>query len=158
MIQAGGVAGGLILSRYVDKGKTVAATASAFLITAIAFGLFAVLPSSGASWWILLLIVGSGISGGQFVLNALAASYYPPVIRSTGVGWGFSIGRIGAIFSGIVGGLILEMQVAPFAMLRMLIVPVVMCIVGVLMFRNVFQPAPAPAAEAAGANKQNAAH
>jgi MFS transporter, AAHS family, 4-hydroxybenzoate transporter len=140
MIQAGGVAGGLILSRYMDKGKTVVATATAFLITAIAFGLFAVLPSSGASWWILLLVVGSGISGGQFVLNALAASFYPPLIRSTGVGWGFSVGRIGAIFSGVVGGLILEMHVAPFAMLRMLVVPVMMCFLGVLMFRNVFQP------------------
>jgi MFS transporter, AAHS family, 4-hydroxybenzoate transporter len=145
MIQAGGVAGGFILSRYVDKGKTVVATASAFLITAMALGLFAVLPSTGISWWILLLIVGSGISGGQFVLNALAAGFYPPVIRSTGVGWGFSVGRIGAIFSGLLGGLILELQLAPFAMLRMLIVPVVFCFVGVLMFRNVFQPASAAA-------------
>jgi AAHS family 4-hydroxybenzoate transporter-like MFS transporter len=108
------VAGGFILSRYVDKGKTVVATASAFLITAIVFGLFTVLPSSGVSWWILLLIVGSGISGGQFVLNALAAGFYPPVIRSTGVGWGFSFGRIGAILSGFAGGLILEMQVGAF--------------------------------------------
>jgi len=38
------------------------------------------------------------------------------------------------------------MQVAPFAMLRMLIVPVMICIVGVLMFRNVFQTTPASAA------------
>jgi AAHS family 4-hydroxybenzoate transporter-like MFS transporter len=138
MIQAGGVMGGLILSRQVDKGKTVVSTVTAFLITAVAFGLFAFLPSSGASWWILLLVVGSGISGGQFVLNALGATYYPPVIRSTGVGWVFSIGRIGAIISPFVGAWI-QSLVAPSAVLSLLIIPVVLCIGGVLMFRNVFE-------------------
>jgi AAHS family 4-hydroxybenzoate transporter-like MFS transporter len=138
MIQAGGVMGGLILSRQVDKGKTVVSTVTAFLITAVAFGLFAVLPSSGLSWWILLLVVGSGISGGQFVLNALGATYYPPVIRSTGVGWVFSIGRIGAIISPFVGAWI-QSLVAPSAVLSLLIIPVVLCIGGVLMFRNVFE-------------------
>ena len=65
IIQAGGVAGGLILSRYVDKGKTVVATVTAYLITAVAFGLFTVLPSRRVSWWLLLLVVGSGISEGS---------------------------------------------------------------------------------------------
>ena len=138
-IQAGGVMGGLILSWYVDKGRTVVATITAYMLCAIAFGLFAVLPSNGISWWLLLLVVGGGISGGQFVLNALAAGYYPTIIRSTGVGWAFSIGRVGAVLSGFAGGLILEMQVAPFAVLGMLVVPVLMCVAGVLMFRNTFQ-------------------
>jgi AAHS family 4-hydroxybenzoate transporter-like MFS transporter len=145
MVQAGGVLGGLILSWRMDKGKTLPAMISSYTITAIAFGLFARLPSTGLSWWILLIVVGGGISGGQFVLNALAASYYPPLIRATGVGWAYSIGRIGAVLSGFAGGLILE-RVAPFAVLEMLVIPVVMCIAGVLRFRNVFQPAPAPAA------------
>ena len=139
MIQLGGVMGGLILSYYVDKGRTAVATISAYLLCAAAFGLFGVLPSSGISWWLLLLVVGGGISGGQFVINALAAGFYPPVIRSTGVGWAFSIGRIGAVLSGFAGGLILERQVEPFVVLGMLIVPVLMCVAGVLMFRNTFQ-------------------
>lgn len=145
MIQLGGVMGGLILSYYVDKEKTVVATITAYLLCAVAFGLFAVLPSSGISWWLLLLVVGGGISGGQFVINALAAGFYPTVIRSTGVGWAFSIGRIGAVLSGFAGALILKMQVAPFAVLGLLVVPVLMCISGVLMFRNVFHAAPAAA-------------
>ncbi len=142
IIQIGGVTGGIILSWYVDRGKTVVSTISSYAITAIAFGLFAVLPSKGLSWWILLFIVGSGISGAQFVLNSLAAGYYPPIIRSTGVGWAFSIGRVGAILSGYIGGKILEMQVAPFAFLEMLVFPVLMCIVGVFMFKNIFQAEP----------------
>jgi MFS transporter, AAHS family, 4-hydroxybenzoate transporter len=151
MIQLGGVMGGLILSYYVDRAKTVVATVSAYILCAVAFFLFAVLPSSGASWWLLLLVVGGGISGGQFVINALAAGFYPPIIRSTGVGWAFSIGRIGAVLSGFAGGMILEMKVAPMTVLQMLVIPVLMCIFGVLMFRNTFQPA--PAAKAVTASK-----
>jgi len=145
MIQLGGVMGGLILSWYVDKGRTVVATITAYLLCGVAFVLFAVLPSTGISWWLLLLVVGAGISGGQFVINALAAGFYPTIIRSTGVGWAFSIGRIGAVLSGFAGGLILERQVAPFAVLGMLVVPVLMCVAGVYMFKNTFQPAPAAA-------------
>jgi len=154
MIQLGGVMGGLILSWHVDKGKTVVATITSYVICAFAFGLFAVLPSTGISWWLLLLVVGGGISGAQFVINALAAGFYPPIIRSTGVGWAFGIGRIGAVLSGFAGGLILEMRVAPFAVLGMLVIPVVMCIVGVLMFRNTFSPVQsAPATEMAVSKK-----
>ena len=71
-------------------------------------------------------------------MNALAATFYPPVIRSTGVGWVFSIGRIGAILSPFVGAWI-QRLVAPSALLGMLIVPVVLCMAGVLMFRDVFR-------------------
>lgn len=139
MNQAGGVLGGLILSYYVDKGKTVISTMTSYALTGIAFGLFAVLSSTGISWWVLLTVVGGGISGAQFVINALAAGFYPPVIRSTGVGWAFSVGRIGAVLSGYVGGLILDMKLANDALLGLLVIPVLMCMVGVFMFRNVFQ-------------------
>jgi MFS transporter, AAHS family, 4-hydroxybenzoate transporter len=142
MNQAGGVFGGLILSYYVDKGKTVISTLTSYALTAIAFGLFAYLPSSGLSWWLLLIVVGGGISGAQFVLNALASGFYPPVIRSTGVGWAFSVGRIGAVISSFAGGFILE-AVAPMTLLKMLVIPVVLCMVGVYMFKNTFKPAPA---------------
>ncbi len=139
MIQAGGVFGGLYLSWCVDQGKTVRGMISAYLVTAVAFVLFAALPSTGLSWWVLLFVVGSGISGNQFALNALSATYYPPLIRATGIGWAASVGRIGAILSPIIGGWILQMQVAPFAVLGGLVIPVVMCMVFVLMFKNIFQ-------------------
>lgn len=148
MIQVGGVVGGLILSQYVDKGKTVGATMTAFLLCAAAFGLFAVLPSSGISWWLLLLVVGGGISGGQFVVIALASGFYPPVIRSTGVGWAFTIGRIAAVLSSYAGGFMLE-KLGPVGVLGSLVIPVLLCIAGVLMFKNTFHAAPAAKAAAA---------
>jgi MFS transporter, AAHS family, 4-hydroxybenzoate transporter len=143
MIQAGGFAGGLILSWCVYKEKTVTAMLAAYGITAAALGLFSILPSSGSSWWVLLPMVGCGISGSQFVLNALSAIYYPPLIRATGIEWTAGIGRIGAALSRMIGGWIIKMHIAPFAVLGMLIVPVAICAVGVMMFESIFQPSSA---------------
>jgi hypothetical protein len=39
----------------------------------------------------------------------------------------------------MVGGWIIKMQIAPFAVLGMLVVPVAMYAVGVLIFRTIFQ-------------------
>jgi AAHS family 4-hydroxybenzoate transporter-like MFS transporter len=42
-------------------------------------------------------------------MNALAASYYPTRLRSTGVGWALGIGRIGSIVGPVVGGILLSL-------------------------------------------------
>jgi AAHS family 4-hydroxybenzoate transporter-like MFS transporter len=143
MIQAGGIIGGLFLSWCVDRGKTVVAMISAYGVTAIALGLFAVLPSSGWSWWLLLLVIGGGTSGGQFALNALAASFYPPVIRATGVGWAQAVGRVGAILSPLIGGWVVQQQFAPIHVLGMLVVPVGVCAASVMLLPKALKSAPA---------------
>ena len=37
-------------------------------------------------------------------MNALAATYYPTTLRSTGIGWSLGIGRIGAIVGPVLAG------------------------------------------------------
>ena len=82
MLQIGGIISGLIMARYVDRGKTVPAMVSAYLVTAASLGLFLILPSTSNAWWLLLLTIGAGTSGTQFAFNALSAAFYPPLIRS----------------------------------------------------------------------------
>src|SRR6185436_16977840 len=49
MLQIGGIVSGLIMSWYVDRGKTVPSMVTAYLVSAASLGLFLVLPSdSGA--------------------------------------------------------------------------------------------------------------
>jgi AAHS family 4-hydroxybenzoate transporter-like MFS transporter len=139
MIQAGGIIAGLLLSRYVDRGKTVRAMVSAYILTAISLALFIVIPSTSASWWLLLLMMGAGTSGTQFALNALAAAFYPPVIRATGVGWGFGMGRIGAISGPLAGGLIVQYGLAPVNVIALLTIPVMICAGSVLLLPRVLR-------------------
>jgi AAHS family 4-hydroxybenzoate transporter-like MFS transporter len=53
---------------------------------------------------------GAGVIGGQTGANALAASFYPTYIRSTGVGWALGIGRIGSIVGPVFGGIMLSLH------------------------------------------------
>ncbi len=59
---------------------------------------------------IVVFIAGWCVIGGQPGLNALAATYYPTYMRSTGIGWGLGIGRVGAIVGPFVGGRLLALE------------------------------------------------
>jgi MFS transporter, AAHS family, 4-hydroxybenzoate transporter len=66
--------------------------------------------AAGASTTLLGLAIASaglGIIGGQNGGHAVTAGFYPPAIRSTGVGWALGIGRIGSISGPVLGGLLL---------------------------------------------------
>jgi AAHS family 4-hydroxybenzoate transporter-like MFS transporter len=52
----------------------------------------------------LVFVAGWCIVGSQPGLNALSGNYYPTYVRSTGVGAGLGVGRIGAIVGPIIGG------------------------------------------------------
>jgi AAHS family 4-hydroxybenzoate transporter-like MFS transporter len=51
--------------------------------------------------------MGFLVIGAQAGLNALAATFYPTPIRSTGVGWALGIGRTGSIVGPLLGGMML---------------------------------------------------
>jgi AAHS family 4-hydroxybenzoate transporter-like MFS transporter len=123
IINGGGVVGGLLISWFVDRKKTMLAMLTAYVSVATSLALFTVLPSS-ALWWLLLLVIGAGTSGAQLTLNALAAALYPPVMRATGVGWAISMGRIGAVLAPVVGAMVVGHQLSTGGVLGLLILPV----------------------------------
>ncbi len=69
--------------------------------------------SSFALMMTATLILGITIQGGQAGLNALAASYYPTAVRSTGVGWALGIGRVGSIVGPMLASILLSLDWAP---------------------------------------------
>jgi len=58
-------------------------------------------------------LLGLMVTGAQSGLNALAASFYPTSVRSTGVGWALGVGRIGSIVGPLVAGALLSMAWQP---------------------------------------------
>jgi AAHS family 4-hydroxybenzoate transporter-like MFS transporter len=59
---------------------------------------------------VVVFVAGWCVVGGQPGLNALAATYYPTYMRSTGVGWALGVGRIGAIVGPVLGGQLIAMK------------------------------------------------
>ncbi len=126
LFQLGGVAGGLVLSSFIDRGRMRGALIAGYVTCAVALAAIAFTPSTFLVWGALMLAVGAGISGAQFVLIALAAEFYPLTIRATGVGWAVTVGRVGAVAAPLVGGAVLPL-VTPAHGLTLLMVPTLIC-------------------------------
>jgi AAHS family 4-hydroxybenzoate transporter-like MFS transporter len=78
---------------------------------------------SAPMFFAAVFLAGWCIPGGQPAVNALAAVYYPTDLRSTGIGWGLGIGRLGAIVGPLVGGVLVTNQWAMRDMFLLAAVP-----------------------------------
>lgn len=138
MIQVGGIGGGLLMARFMDRGMTRPALVGGLLLSAASLVLFSVLPT-GAAWVALLLLTGAGVSGSQLSLNALSAAYYPPVMKATGVAWALVIGSFGGIVAPLAGASLIEAHFSPVLILGLLAIPAVVCACGVALMRKEWQ-------------------
>jgi len=138
LIQGGGVIGGLVMARFMDRGATRAALVGGFCLSAASLLLFTVLPS-GTAWVALLLLIGAGVSGSQLSLNTLSAAYYPPAIKATGVAWALVIGSLGSVVAPLAGAWLIELRLSTVSILALLAVPSVLCALGVGLMRREWQ-------------------
>jgi AAHS family 4-hydroxybenzoate transporter-like MFS transporter len=103
----GGLAGGLLFSHLIDRLHSFRILPPVYLATLAAIAAIGALVASVPAAFLVLALAGAGLIGAQFCLNALAAAFYPTVMRATGVGWALGIGRLGAIVSPLIAGAIL---------------------------------------------------
>ena len=109
VFQGGGVVASLALGSLVDRFSAYRVMSITFFLGAISVA-FLGYSHSIVSIMCCTFFAGAGVIGGQTGANALAASFYPTYIRSTGVGWALGIGRIGSIVGPILGGIMLSLH------------------------------------------------
>jgi AAHS family 4-hydroxybenzoate transporter-like MFS transporter len=109
MLQVGGVVGVLALGSIIDR-FSFRALALVYFIAVFAVGAIGQLGHSIVFVTMAIFVAGFCMVGGQTAANALAATFYPTSIRSTGVGWALGIGRVGSIVGPLVGGALLTMK------------------------------------------------
>ena len=103
-LQVGGVAGTLLMGPVIDRAGFFKVLVPSFLLAALTI---AMIGQPGVTLSVLFLVVivtGFCIIGGQPAVNALAATYYPTALRSTGVGWSLGVGRVGSIVGPVLAG------------------------------------------------------
>ena len=104
-----GIVGAFIIGPLMDRFGPYRVITGLFLTGA----LFSLVLGLSLSWTAAVLIAaasfGSGFctSGVQKGGNALCVYFYPTALRSTGLGWGLGIGRIGAIMGPLAVGYLL---------------------------------------------------
>jgi benzoate transport len=119
MTESQGITGGLMLTLGGIFGAVLYGVVATGWNSKMVLVAFTVLSSvmivvfiSSAS--VIVLALGAGVLVGMLIngciagLYTLAPSLYPASVRSTGVGWGIGIGRIGAIIAPLITGALLD--------------------------------------------------
>ena len=88
----------------------------------------------------VVFVAGFCVVGGQGPVNALAGTYYPTNLRSTGIGWGLGIGRMGAIVGPLVGGELLGLKWSTHALFVAAAVPALISAVVMFCLRWTIRP------------------
>jgi MFS transporter, AAHS family, 4-hydroxybenzoate transporter len=107
MVQVGGTIGAFTLGWFVHKWGFVPVLTTCGVLASIN------IAAIGQPWIPLAMLVavvfiaGVCVVGGQAAINALAATYYPTELRSTGIGAGLGVGRIGAIIGPTLASVLL---------------------------------------------------
>ena len=103
-VQVGGSIAALGLGWFIERFGFVPVLATCFAVACVNIAMIGFPGLSLALLFAVVFLAGMGIVGGQAAVNALAATYYPTSLRSTGIGWSLGIGRIGAIVGPVLAG------------------------------------------------------
>jgi AAHS family 4-hydroxybenzoate transporter-like MFS transporter len=114
--------------------------ATGFLIGTISIALIGQPGWSIAAMFVVVSLAGVGVVGGQAGVNAFSATFYPTELRSTGVGAGLGIGRIGAIVGPMVAGQLLGMHWTTDKLFFAAAVPALISAIVMLMLKWAVRP------------------
>lgn len=138
-LQIGGVAGSLLLGLLVPRFGFVAALTGFFLTASLCIANIGLPGLSLTLLFGIVFLAGIGIVGGQSAINALAATLYPTDLRSTGVGSGLGIGRIGSIVGPTVAGILLGLHWSAHQLFLAAAVPAFVAAIGMLGMRSIIK-------------------
>ncbi len=107
-----GIAGSFVEGNLMNRWGAFTVLLIEFVCTTL---LIASLAYSTSFLLTMTITFGLGfmVQGAQGGLSAVAATFYPTSIRSTGIGWCLGIGRIGSIVGPMIGGFMLKLDWTP---------------------------------------------
>lgn len=109
-LQAGGVLGTVLMGPVIDRIGFFKVLVPSFAIAAFTIAMIGQSTVALPLLFLVVAVTGFCIIGGQPAVNALAATYYPTALRSTGVGWSLGIGRVGSIVGPVLGGELIRLN------------------------------------------------
>jgi AAHS family 4-hydroxybenzoate transporter-like MFS transporter len=121
--QFGGLAGSLLVAWLMIYLRPFTIISMGYAIAAVAMLALAWVGNSTSVLLVANFLVGVFLIGTQNALNANAAPLYPPAMRSTGVGWGIGIGRIGGVLGPSIAGLLLALHLPPTSLFMLAAAP-----------------------------------
>ena len=112
LFSVGGIAGSFIEGTFMNRWGAFPVLLTEFLCTTLLIASLAY-SNSFPLMMSITFVLGFVVQGAQGGLSAVAATFYPISIRSTGIGWCLGVGRIGSIVGPILGGMMLKLDWTP---------------------------------------------
>ena len=109
-LQLGGVLGACVFGWFINRFGFSKVLTACFVFACAAIALIGQPGLSLRMLFIVVFVAGLGIVGSQSALNALAATLYPTDLRSTGIGSGLGVGRLGSIVGPVLAGQLIGAQ------------------------------------------------
>lgn len=152
-LQVGGTIGTFGLAWLIARRGFPPMLTLTFAVAAVSVAFIGHPAVSLTLLFVIVFVAGWCVVGGQPGINALSATFYPTYLRSTGVGAGLGVGRIGAIVGPYVTGVLLAQQWSTQQLFWAAAAPAVISLVAMLGLWAVLKrgPAAAPAVPAPAA-------
>jgi AAHS family 4-hydroxybenzoate transporter-like MFS transporter len=139
MFQTGGAVGSIAIGWPIQKYGFFGVLMCCFAGAGVMIGLIGQPGLTALLLFTVVFMAGFGILGGQAGNNALAATYYPTDLRSTGVGAALGIGRIGSILGPSVAEF-MRPRYSTHQLFLAFAVPALLSAVAVALLRMVMRP------------------
>ncbi len=114
LFSLGGIAGSFVEGNLMNRWGQFNVLLAEFVCTTLLIASLAYSNSLPLTMTITF-VLGFVVQGAQGGLSAVAATFYPISIRSTGIGWCLGVGRIGSIVGPMIGGIMLKLDWTPRA-------------------------------------------
>ncbi|WP_374947763.1 MFS transporter [Agreia sp.] len=135
LLNLGGAAAALVFALLAIFFRSKILAVIAFAGAAIAFSAMGVFFGGAGLTLVLALAVGALIQTCATGLFTLAPESFPAAVRTTGVGWAVSLGRVGAIISPILAGVLIDGGWTAPSLYILFAAPLVLGAVAVAMLR-----------------------
>lgn len=132
LFQIGGTVGALVVGWLMDRRNPNRVIATSYAIGGACILLLGALSLESSLLALGVIAAGFCMSGAQTGLNAFAPGYYPTEFRATGVSWMLGIGRFGAIFGSLIGGVVLSLGLGLPALFALLGLPAFVAALAIL--------------------------
>ncbi len=107
-LQVGGILGAISLGVLSAEFDVKRLTAGYLVMSVVSMLVFGMAELSLLSLMVCASVTGFFLIGAMIGLYTIAPALYPVRQRVTGIGWAIGIGRVGAILSPLIGGILLS--------------------------------------------------
>jgi AAHS family benzoate transporter-like MFS transporter len=130
-LSIGSIAGSFLSGYIADRTSTRPTLVGCYVVSCCSVALV----GYTSNFWLLMVLVtlaGAGFNGAQNTVNAYIGPYYPPSMRSTGLGMCYGLGRLGAIFGPAMIGVLMSMHFSYRVTVASIALPAIVPVIGIL--------------------------